>query len=550
MELRRVAVLGGGPGGLYAARLLKLAQPGCEVVVHEQGVPHETFGFGVGLAAGTQRNLEAADPASLRDIVAGGHRHDMQMRVRGQATTVGNDALIGIARTRLLAVLQRHAEESGVVLRFGERVRADELDADLVIAADGVNSATRTARAEEFGATVETGAGLYLWAATDFALDHALFEPVETEAGTFVTHAYPYQDDRSTFLVETDERTWRRAGLDAGARGLARDANDEASLRHLEGVFAASLRGHPLIGNRTQWLRFRRVTARRWHSGTVVLLGDAAHTAHYSIGSGTKLAMEDAIALVDALGASGDVPSAFTAYEAVRRPAVERLQGLARRSQLWWESFPDRLDEPVDRLMVAYMSRAGNVPLSRFATSSPDVVARALADYAGSPAEGLPAAGLDEWVLDRPLERAGRVLASRRADPAELPEVVDGDDAPPGTLARLVAPPGSAWSSAGDALARRAGKLAARGCAGLWLTGPAGREAVLDRLDLAERVRRVTGLLTVVSVPAELRADAAAALVSGRTDLVDLTDGEAASPRTLQPVLSGSRGETDVRPGA
>ena len=523
MRLRRVAVLGGGPGGLYAARLLKLAQPSCDVVVYEQGVPDKTFGFGVGLAAGTQRNLAAADPETLRDIVASGHRHDLQMRVRGRLTTVHNDALIGVARTRLLAVLQEHAERSGVVLKFGERMQADELDAELVIAADGVNSATRGASAGEFGATVQQGEGFYLWAGTGFALEHALFQPAETEFGTFVTHAYPYEPDRSTFLVETDEQTWRRAGLSTGGDRLAAEANDEVSLRYLEQVFADALRGQPLIGNRTQWMRFRTVHAERWHVGNVVLLGDAAHTAHYSIGSGTKLAMEDAIELVAALDGADDLPTALTAYEQVRRPAVERLQGLARRSQLWWESFPGRLDLPVDQLMVAYMSRAGNVPLARFAQSSPDVARRALTQYAGTPPASLAGPDVENWVLDRPLQVGTTTFASRRAERGTLPPVRDESEAGSGAIARLRVEPGSAWSPAGDDVVERARRLTAAGCAGVWLVGPADRDAVLDRLDLSERVRRQTGLLTIAAVPEELRADAAAALVSGRADLVDLT---------------------------
>jgi 2-polyprenyl-6-methoxyphenol hydroxylase-like FAD-dependent oxidoreductase len=530
VRLRRVAVLGGGPGGLYAGRLMKLAQPQCDVVVYEQGVPDRTFGFGVGLAAGTQRNLEAADPESLRDIVASGYRHDMQMWVRGRATTVRNDALIGVARTRLLAVLQQHAEQCGVILKFGERVQVDELDADLVIAADGVNSATRTARGADFGARVTQGEGLYLWAATDFALEHALFEPVDTEFGTFVTHAYPYQDDRSTFLIETDEATWRRAGLDAGGQQLGWDASDDTSLRHLEQVFSRALHGHPLIGNRTQWLRFRTVHVDRWHLGNVVLLGDAAHTAHYSIGSGTKLAMEDAIALVAAVDAATDLAGALQSYEDLRRPAVERLQGLAQRSQTWWESFPDRLDLPVDRLMVAYMSRAGNVPLTRFAQSSPEVVRRALTGYAGAEPDGVAVTDLDDWVLDRPLSRGDRSFSTRRVSAEELPPVVDEARAAPGSLVQLSAVDGGAWSSSADAVVQRVRALETRGCLGFWVTGAEERGAVLDRLDLCERIRSATGLLTVASVPVEHTADAAAALVSGRVDLVDLTGDRTTGP--------------------
>jgi anthraniloyl-CoA monooxygenase len=541
VKLRRVAVLGGGPGGLYAARLMKLAQPECDVVVYEQGVPDKTFGFGVGLAAGTQRNLAAADPDSLRDIVACGHRHDMQMRVRGRTTTVQRGALIGVARTGLLAVLQQHAERAGVVLKFGERQRAEDLDADLVVAADGVNSATRGARPDAFGATVDQGGALYLWAATDFALENAIFEPVETEYGTFVTHAYPYCADRSTFLIEIDEETWRRAGLDADQGRLAPDASDEKSLRYLEQIFSDVLHGHPLIGNRTQWLRFRTVHAARWHTDSVVLLGDAAHTAHYSIGSGTKLAMEDAIELVATLDEADDLPGALRTYEAWRRPAVERLQGLARRSQHWWDSFPERLDLQVDRIMVAYMSRAGNVPLARFAQTSPDVVRRALADYAGEAPDAVDVADPEAWVLDRPLREADRSFSSRRVVTTALPPVRDEDGAGAGTVARLQVGAGNAWSRTGDAVVERGRRLADGGCAGIWLVGPDDRDSVLDRLDLGERIRRATGLLTIAAVPEQYRADAAAALVSARVDLVDFTRDDVSPQPAAQSHRSSTR---------
>ncbi|MCW0213070.1 MAG: FAD-dependent monooxygenase [Pseudonocardia sp.] len=511
MQLRRVAVLGGGPGGLYAARLLKLANPACEVRVHEQGDPDTTFGFGVGLAAGTQRRLEAADPDTLHELVAAGLRHDMTMQVGPHVTRVRNDRLVGLARTELLGVLQRHAEKAGVELEFGSRRTAGELDADVVVAADGVSSATR--ERGPFGGRVEVGKGLYLWCGADFPLDDAVFAPVETEHGVFVTHAYPYSGGRSTFLVETDERTWRRAGFDASTAALEVeatpfDASDETSLRYLEGVFAEQLRGRPLIGNRTRWLRFRTVRTERWSEGNTVLLGDAAHTAHFSIGSGTKLAMEDAIALVDALRAEPDRAAAFARYEQVRRPSVERLQELARRSQLWWESFPSRTELPVERLMVAYMSRAGNVPLDRFAVTAPDVVHAALQQYAGAPAEELPGPdGLAERVLASPLTHGNRTFPDRTTVPDLVPLASDLDDP---------------WSPAGDALVARA-----RGTGGVRLTGPADRPALLTRLDVAERVRLESGVLTAVEGPAALRDDLVAGLVSGRTDLVVLTEESA-----------------------
>ncbi|ODU02650.1 MAG: oxidoreductase [Pseudonocardia sp. SCN 72-86] len=495
MDLRRVAVLGGGPGGLYAARLLKLANPGCEVVVHEQGDPDTTFGFGVGLAAGTQRKLEAADPETLRDIVAAGVRHDMTMTIDGHTARVRNDRLIGIARTELLAVLQRHAEKAGVTLRFGHRRGAEDMDADVVVAADGVGSATR--EAGSFGATIDHGRGLYLWCGTDIALTDAVFAPVRTEHGVFVTHAYPYSTagtGASTFLVETDEATWRRAGFDTTTEALDAGASDEIALRYLEDAFAAVLDGHPLVGNRSRWSRFRTVRCGRWSDGRTVLLGDAAHTAHFSIGSGTKLAMEDAIVLVEALRDEPARDAAFARYERERRPAVERLQELARRSRLWWESFPERLDLPVEQLMVAYMSRAGNVPLERFARTAPDVVATALRQYGGG---DLPTLGATTgWVLDR----------ARPAPCGQAVLDVDLDDP---------------WSPAGDAVvadARTAGP------AGVVVTGPADRLAVLTRTDLAERVRREARVPVTVAAPAGLRDDLAAALVSGRMDHVVLTE--------------------------
>ncbi|OLT16181.1 oxidoreductase [Pseudonocardia sp. CNS-139] len=520
MQVRRVAVLGGGPGGLYAARLVKLAYPACDVVVYEQGEPGSTFGFGVGLAAGTQRNLEAADPDTLHDLVSAGCHHDMTMQVGGHTVHVRNDRLIGIARTELLAILQRHAEKAGVTLEFGARRSADELDADVVVAADGVSSATR--ENGPFGGHIEVGRGLYLWCGADVGLDDAVFAPVATEHGVFVTHAYPYSggrssEGRSTFLIETDERSWRRAGFDATTDATTTatpaDASDETSLTYLQEVFAEQLQGHPLIGNRTRWLRFRTVRCDRWSSGRTVLLGDAAHTAHFSIGSGTKLAMEDAIALVDALRTEADAATAFARYEDVRRPAVERLQELARRSQLWWESFPSRMHLPVERLMVAYMSRAGNVSLERFATTSPDVVATALAQYGGADPPPDPAAVAD-WVLDRPLVHDGRPFPRRRVD-RPSPNLASVEDV-------LTDP----WDATADAVVARARRARDAGACGFRLTGPPDRSAVLTRLDLAERIRTEVGGLALVEAPALLRDDLAAALVSSRTDLVVLTDEE------------------------
>jgi len=410
-------------------------------------------------------------------------------------------------------VLQRHAEKAGVRLEFGARRRAGDLDADVVIAADGISSATRADG--DFGGTTETGRGLYLWCGTDFALTDAVFAPAGTEHGTFVTHAYPYSDGQSTFLIETDEQTWRRAGFEAATELTPADASDLTSLRYLQQAFAGPLQGHALTGNRTRWTRFRTVRCERWSCGRTVLLGDAAHTAHYSIGSGTKLAMEDAIALVEAMDAEPDAARAFARYEAVRRPPVERLQDLARRSQLWWESFPSRLGVPVEQLMVAYMTRAGNVPLGRFAATNPEVLASALGRYAGFDLETaqLPP-DITSWVLDRPLRHQGKQFAGRVLAPDSFVKNV------PVVADRV----GDPWGPAGDAVVARARRARQGGAAGFRFTGPADRPSLLTRMDLAERVRAEAGGLIVVDGPAGLREDLAAGLVSGRADLVSFTE--------------------------
>ena len=523
MKLEKVAVLGGGPGGLYAARLLKRSHPDAEVTVYEQGSPDKTFGFGVGLASRTQRNLRAADSSSLEDIVARAHPHEMSMRVGDDISRISHGELLAIARTTLLAVLQRHAEEAGVRLRFGRRRSIDDLDADLIVAADGVNSATRTALADTIEPSIRTGTGLYLWCGADFALPSAVFTPVTTEHGTFVAHAYPYAADRSTFLIETDQQTWERAGFDRTTERTPAAESDEQSLAYLEDAFAETLDGHRLIGNRTRWLRFRTVTCRRWHAGNVVLLGDAAHTAHYSIGSGTKLAMEDAIALDRAIGTSSTIEEALDDYERRRRADVEHLQAIAARSESWWDSFPERCSLPVDQLTINYMTRAGKVSLERFATSAPDVAYRGVTEYAGIGPDGVLGSDLVSWVLSRPLQRSGRYFATRlaaaelRDDPATV--IVDVDA-------------GSAWDSRADALVRA---LPESGI--VWFTGKPSRPDVLTRMDLAERAIWRTDATVVVEVPEEYRADAAAGLSSGRTHLIHFAD---ARPTVRVPVRADS----------
>lgn len=509
MKLETIAVLGGGPGGLYAARLLKLSHPDAQVTLYDQGVPEETFGFGVGLASRTQRNLRLADTASLDAIVAASRPHDMSMRVGDQHAQLAHGELLAIGRATLLGVLQRFAHDAGVQLRFDERKTVADLDADLIVAADGINSSTRTELADDFKPDITEGKGLYLWCGTEFALPSAVFTPVTTELGSFVAHAYPYAADRSTFLIETDETTWRRAGFEETTRDTPATQTDQASLGYLQVAFSEALHGHRLIGNRTRWMRFRTVHCGTWHTGNVVLLGDAAHTAHYSIGSGTKLAMEDAIVLDRAIVAADTLDEAFDAYEQERRPAVDHLQSIAQRSMLWWDSFPDRMTTmPVEQLMIAYMTRAGKVSVERFVESAPHVARRGVAAYAGVDEHDVPpGSGLVDWILGRPLIRG-----SRRFDSRVMPSVIGAEP----TAHRVDVGTAAAWGDDADRL------LSGLPPAEIYLlSGPADRESLLNRFDLAERLRRITGALVAVDVPDDRRADAAAALVSERADLVN-----------------------------
>ncbi|WP_159930937.1 MULTISPECIES: FAD-dependent monooxygenase [Nocardia] len=509
MDLDTIAVLGGGPGGLYAARLLKLSHPYAEVTVYEQGVPDKTFGFGVGLASRTQRNLQLADEDSLDAIVAAAHPHEMSMRVGDDEARLAHGELLAIGRATLLSVLQTFARAAGVDLRFGERRSVADLDADLIVAADGISSATRTELAAEFEPEIAEGEGLYLWCGTDFALPSAVFTPVTTEHGAFVAHAYPYAGDRSTFLIETDEQTWRRAGFDVSTRATPNGESDQVSLDYLQDAFTKTLQGNRLIGNRTKWLRFRTVRCRRWHTRNVVLLGDAAHTAHYSIGSGTKLAMEDAIALDRELLAADGLDEALASYEAERRPAVGHLQAIAERSMAWWDAFPERMSMPVEQLMVAYMTRAGKVTVERFAESAPQVAKPGLAAFAGVDADDVPPPeSVTDWILGRPLT-AGEHHFAHRIAPDTLRTA-------PGTVQiDITVRP---WS---DAAAELIASLPP--ATTYWLTGPDDREATLDRLDIAERIRRETNAILVTVLPRGFEADAAGAVASERVDLVAFT---------------------------
>ncbi len=351
----RIACLGGGPGGLLAALLAKRSDPGREVTVYERNRAGDTFGFGVVFSDATLDGIDAADPVLRRALTEHGvHWDPIEVRLRGERWRFGGNGMAAVARQRLLSLLQQRAAEAGVDIRFSTPTQPDDLLAagyDLVVAADGANSSVRARFGEVFGPSVVTATAKFIWFGTTYGFDGLTFVHEQSPHGVFAVHGYPIGNGVSTFIVETDERSWRAAGLDGFDASQPPGPSDQVTRAYLERLFAGQIGGCPLLVNNSRWGNFRTWRTQQWRhrvGGTAVaLLGDAAHTAHFSVGSGTKMAMEDAIALVAALDKqaagprpSGDaVDAALAEYEAGRRPQVTRIQDAARPSLSWWEHF-------------------------------------------------------------------------------------------------------------------------------------------------------------------------------------------------------------------
>ncbi|MFE2141324.1 FAD-dependent monooxygenase [Streptomyces sp. NPDC059456] len=339
----RVAVIGGGPGGLYFAALAKQLSPHWDVTVWERGAPGDTFGFGVVFSDETLDGIAQADPGIYAAMSAEFARwSDIDVTRRGRTLTSGGHGFAALGRRRLLQILQERCAALAVDVRYRTQAPpAPELAAayDLVVACDGVRSATRAAYADTFGPDLDERSGRYMWLGTDKVFEAFTFLVEERDFGTLQVHAYPYDATRSTVIVEMDEAAWRRAGFAESAdRAYPPGTSDTDSIHRCEELLAAHLDGHRLLPNNSKWLRFTTVRNRTWRHENVVLLGDAAHTAHFSIGSGTKLAMEDALALAACLHEHPDVPGALAAYEDERRPVVESTQRAAQASLEWFEN--------------------------------------------------------------------------------------------------------------------------------------------------------------------------------------------------------------------
>lgn len=366
-----IAVLGGGPAGLYFALLMRKARPDARVVLFERNAPGDTFGWGVVFSDQTLENFRAADQPTWSAITENfAHWDDIDIHFRGRTITSGGHGFSGIARRTLIEILAARATEVGVEMHFSTEVTGMSPVAqllgeepDLVVAADGVNSSMRRQSAAAFGASEDERTARFIWLGTTRRFEAFTFIIVDRPEGVFQAHAYRFDERHSAFIVECDERSWRSAGFDRMDAG--------ATIAACEHMFAPWLAGHHLLFNATPhrhrepWGTFARISCERWRSGNVVLLGDAAHTAHFSVGSGTKMAMEDAIALAREIGGSGQAAPALAAacdrYEQARRFEVLRLQNAARNSMEWFENVRRYVRLEPEQLAYSLLTRSQRV---------------------------------------------------------------------------------------------------------------------------------------------------------------------------------------------
>ena len=360
--------MGGGPAGLWLAFLVKRRRPGWAVRVHEQNPATATYGFGVVLSDAGRDRVRSAAPAAF-DRIAGRMERwpDLTIVHRDERVPIDGNGFSSIGRLELLRSLHDLCREAGVSLCFEapfESLAELRAGADLVVGADGINSRVRAALESGFRPRTEILGNRYAWYGTRQVFPTLTLTFRANPDGAFVAHHYRYAPDMSTFIVECDAATWERSGL--------AHLDDEASRRYCEAVFAPDLGGHPLVSNRSEWLRFPVLACERWRHGNVVLIGDALRSVHFSIGSGTRLAMEDADALAAALDASGGrVAEGLERFEAARRPVVDKLLAGAAGSWSWYERFADRMHLTAHEFAYDYMTRSGRVSDERLAAIAP-----------------------------------------------------------------------------------------------------------------------------------------------------------------------------------
>jgi anthraniloyl-CoA monooxygenase len=409
----RIECIGGGPAGLYFAILMRLQFPHVTVHVRERNRADDTFGWGVVFSDETLANFEEADAQSYASIRAEfAYWGDIETYIQGQCVPSTGHGFCGMSRRRLLEILQARARELGAELSFAEEFDCKGAlpEADLVVAADGINSALRDRFAAHFQPRLEWGRARFCWLGTTLPLSAFTFLFKASEHGLFQVHAYPFQrgdEPLSTFIVECHEDTWRRAGLDT--------ADEATTVAYVEALFAEHLDGHPLLTNRSLWRSFPTVHNEHWHHGNLVLIGDAAHSAHFSVGSGTKLAMEDAITLRAAFAVHGfdDVPRVLEAFEEARRVDVLKIQRAAATSMAWFENAQRYVHQHPLQFTFNLMTRSRRITWDNLALRDPALVERVRRWYADDQGTRPDARGRTPEPMFAPLRLRSLELANR-----------------------------------------------------------------------------------------------------------------------------------------
>jgi 2-polyprenyl-6-methoxyphenol hydroxylase-like FAD-dependent oxidoreductase len=367
----RIAVIGGGPGGLYFAYAWKKRHPDAAVDLFEQNPAGATWGFGVVFSEQALEFLRTDDPDTVDAITPRMESwKNITLNLHGESVEIDGIGFSSIGRLELLTILQARAASAGVTPRFDTAITSlDQLNGyDLIVAADGLNSTTRRSFENEFDASISHSSNKFAWYGTTRRFETLSQTFVKTDLGSFNAHHYRYSPSMSTFLVECDLATWQAYGFG--------DRTIEQSQAICERVFASTLDGHPLVSNKSVWRNFPWIWNENWSYKNIVLIGDALHSAHFSIGSGTRLAIEDALALAEALETEGDIPKALSRYETERKPIVKKLVMAARTSADWYEKFPEHMKLDLMDFAHSYITRSGRIDDARLRAMSPAFMAR------------------------------------------------------------------------------------------------------------------------------------------------------------------------------
>jgi anthraniloyl-CoA monooxygenase len=368
----KINIIGGGPAGMYFAILMKKADAGHQITIYERNGPDDTFGWGVVFSGKTLANLRAADEESHAEITRSFAAWDnVDVVHRGEKISIHGNSFSGIARLQLLKILQRRCEQLGIELLFRTEIADLEslrVNCDLLVAADGVNSTARKQYANQVCPSLDVRPNRYIWYGTNKLFHGLTLTFRENEAGVFAAHSYKFNRTTSTFIIECDPQTWDAAGFAA--------MNDDDTRLYLEKVFAEDLSDQPLLSNNSKWLNFLLVKNANWSFDNVVLLGDALHTAHFSIGSGTKLALEDAIALFACFRKKASVRGALEEFETTRKPVIEAYQAAAQDSMRWFENARDYMHLTPIALAYSLMTRSGRVGDEDLKRRDPEFIAR------------------------------------------------------------------------------------------------------------------------------------------------------------------------------